>query len=42
MDRIIKGIEQGSPEWMALRIGKIGGSRIADLLIEGSGQALNL
>jgi putative phage-type endonuclease len=35
MDRIIRGIEQGSPEWMALRIGKIGGSRIADLLTEG-------
>jgi putative phage-type endonuclease len=37
MDRIIKGIEQGSPEWMALRIGKIGGSRVADLLTEGRG-----
>lgn len=35
MNRIIKGIEQGSPEWQALRIGKIGGSRIADLLTEG-------
>ena len=35
MERIIKGIVQGSPEWMALRVGRIGGSRIADLLIEG-------
>ena len=41
MERIIKGIEQGSPEWMALRIGKIGGSRMADLLTEGrSGESL--
>ena len=35
MERIIRGIEQGSPEWMALRIGKIGGSRVADVLTEG-------
>ena len=35
MNRIIRGIEQGSPEWMALRIGRIGGSRISDLLTEG-------
>jgi len=35
MERIIKGIEQGSPEWMALRIGKIGGSRVTDVLTEG-------
>ena len=35
MDRIIRGIEQGSPEWMSLRIGKIGGSRVADVLTEG-------
>ena len=35
MNKIIRGIEQGSPEWMALRIGRIGGSRIADLLTEG-------
>jgi putative phage-type endonuclease len=35
MDRIIRDIAQGSPEWMALRVGKIGGSRIADLLTEG-------
>ncbi len=42
MDRIIKGIEQGSPEWMALRIGKIGGSRVADLLTEGRGGAESL
>jgi putative phage-type endonuclease len=42
MDRIIRGIEQGSPEWMALRIGKIGGSRIADLLTEGRGGAESL
>jgi putative phage-type endonuclease len=42
MDRIIKGIEQGSPEWMTLRIGKIGGSRVADLLTEGRGGAESL
>jgi putative phage-type endonuclease len=42
MDRIIKGIEQGSPEWMALRIGKIGGSRVADVLTEGRGGAESL
>lgn len=41
MDRIIRDIVQGSPEWMALRVGKIGGSRIADLLTEGrSGESL--
>ena len=34
-ERIIRDIPQGSPEWLALRIGKIGGSRIADLLTEG-------
>jgi len=37
MDRIIRNIVQGSPEWMALRVGKIGGSRVADLLTEGRG-----
>ena len=42
MERIIKGIEQGSPEWMVLRIGKIGGSRVADLLTEGRGGAESL
>lgn len=34
-DRIIRGIEQGSLAWMELRIGRIGGSRIADILTEG-------
>lgn len=42
MDRIIRGIEQGSPEWMFLRIGKIGGSRVADVLTEGRGGAESL
>ena len=42
MERIIKGIEQGSPEWMALRIGKIGGSRVSDVLTEGRGGAESL
>jgi putative phage-type endonuclease len=42
MNRIIKDIAQGSPEWMALRVGKIGGSRIADLLTEGRGGAESL
>jgi hypothetical protein len=42
MDRIIRDIVQGSPEWMALRVGKIGGSRVADLLTEGRGGAESL
>ena len=42
MNRIIRGIEQGSPEWMALRIGRIGGSRISDLLTQGRGGAESL
>lgn len=42
MERIIKGIVQGSPEWQSLRVGKIGGSRIADLLTEGRGGAESL
>jgi putative phage-type endonuclease len=42
MDRIIRGIEQGSPEWMSLRIGKIGGSRVADVLTEGRSGAESL
>jgi len=42
MDRIIRDIVQGSPEWMALRVGKIGGSRISDLLTEGRGGAESL
>lgn len=42
MERIIKGIVQGSPEWMALRVGRIGGSRMADLLTEGRGGAESL
>ena len=33
---------QGSPEWMALRVGKIGGSRVADLLTEGRSGAESL
>ena len=42
MERVIKGIVQGSPEWQSLRVGKIGGSRIADLLTEGRGGAESL
>lgn len=34
-ERIVRDIPQGSPEWLAMRVGKIGGSRIADLLTEG-------
>jgi hypothetical protein len=34
-ERIIRDVIQGSEKWQALRIGKIGGSRIADLLTEG-------
>jgi len=42
MDRIIRDIVQGSPEWMALRVGKIGGSRVADLLTAGRSGAESL
>jgi hypothetical protein len=42
MDKIIRNIAQGSPEWMALRIGKIGGSRVTDLLTEGRSGAESL
>jgi putative phage-type endonuclease len=42
LERIIRDIAQGSPEWMALRVGKIGGSRIADLLTEGRSGAESL
>ena len=42
MDRIIRCIEQVSHEWMSLRIGKIGGSRVADVLTEGRGGAESL
>ena len=42
MDRIIRDIVQGSPEWMALRVGKIGGSRVSDVLTEGRGGAESL
>jgi len=42
MERIIRDIVQGSPEWMALRVGKIGGSRVADLLTEGRSGAESL
>ena len=34
-ERIIRNVIQGSPEWTALRVSKIGGSRISDLLTEG-------
>ena len=33
-ERIVRDIPQGSPEWLAMRVGKIGGSRIADLFTE--------
>ena len=42
MNRIIKGIEQGSSAWHALRIGKIGGSRVSDILTEGRNGAESL
>ena len=42
MDRIIRGITQGSLEWQSLRIGKIGGSRVSDVLTEGRGGAESL
>lgn len=40
-ERIIRDVVQGSPDWMALRIGRIGGSRVSDVLTEGrSGESL--
>jgi hypothetical protein len=42
MERIIRGIIQGSPEWQSLRVGRIGGSRIVDLLTEGRNGAESL
>ena len=42
MERIIRGIVQGSPEWQSLRVGRIGGSRMADLLTEGRNGAESL
>ena len=41
-ERIIRDVIQGSPDWMALRIGRIGGSRVADLLTEGRSGAESL
>lgn len=36
---IYEGIEQGSDEWHALRIGRVTGSRISDVLAQGRGGA---
>ena len=36
---IIRGIEQGTPEWFALRIGSIGGSSISDVVAGGKGKS---
>jgi hypothetical protein len=41
-NRIIRDVTQGSLAWMELRIGRIGGSRMADLLTEGRGGAESL
>ena len=41
-ERIIRDVIQGSPDWMALRIGRIGGSRVNDLLTEGRSGAESL
>lgn len=41
-ERIIRDVIQGSPDWMALRIGRIGGSRVSDLLTEGRSGAESL
>ena len=36
---IIKSMEQGSAEWLALRLGKVTASRMADVLSKGRGTA---
>tara|TARA_R110002020_G_scaffold190504_1_gene390037 strand:- start:1174 stop:1794 length:621 start_codon:yes stop_codon:yes gene_type:complete len=36
---IIKSMEQGSAEWLALRLGKVTASRMADVLTKGRGSA---
>ena len=41
-ERIIRDVIQGSPDWIALRIGRIGGSRVSDLLTEGRSGAESL
>lgn len=35
---IIRGIEQGSPEWLALRAGRVTASNFGKVLAEGNGQ----
>lgn len=37
--QVIKEISQGSPEWLALRCGKVTASRFADVLSKGKGSA---
>jgi putative phage-type endonuclease len=37
--KIITTCEQGSPEWLAMRLGKVTASRISDLLSKGRGAA---
>ena len=37
--KIITTCEQGSPEWLAMRLGKVTASRIGDLLSKGRGTA---
>ena len=37
--RIIKEMEQGSDEWLALRLGKVTASRMSDVLSKGRGTA---
>ena len=38
MPEIIRGIEQGSPEWHALRLGSLGGSSLNAVLAKGQGK----
>ena len=37
--KIIKGIEQGSDEWLLLRLGKVTASRFSDVMSKGRGSA---
>jgi len=36
-EQTIIDVEQGTPEWLALRAGKITGSKVADMMAEGAG-----
>ncbi len=39
--RIIESVEQGSQEWLDMRLGKVTASRVADVLTKGRGDGLS-